>query len=144
MAARGAADFLRRLLQLQEFLRGGESVTNTLRDFVGLKEAAQKIGGTASGHLSFENQKESARAAFATAKNAPAAVIDLLGPGYLSTVLGVLGGDSQSMAEMVDVTLLPPYDQVAKYFYFNVGTIAVTPEQITFKMFTPTPPSLRR
>ena len=128
---------------LEEHLRGGENAARPLRDFAGLKEAAQKIGGLASGYFSFENQKESGRAAFAAAKKDPSAVVDLLGAGQLSTVLGVFGGDGKPMGEMFDVALLPPYEQVAKYFHFNVGAIGVTPDQITFKLFTPLPPALR-
>ena len=129
---------------LEEHLRSGEGTTKSLRDFAGLKEAAQKVGGMASGYFSFENQNESGRAAFDAAKKDATAVTDLLGAGQLSTVLGLFGGDGKSMAEMVDVALLPPYERVAKYFHFNVSAIGVTPEQITFKMFTPLPPQLRK
>ena len=129
---------------LEEYLRSGEGMGKSLRDFAGLNDAAQKVGGTTTGYFSFENQSESGRAAFDAAKKDPAAIASLLGVGQLSSVLDVLGSDSKSLADSFDVSLLPPYDKVAKYFHFNVSAVGVTPEQITFTMFAPTPPQLHK
>jgi hypothetical protein len=129
---------------LEEYLRGGEGTVKPLRDFVGMNEAAQKVGGAASGYFSFENQSESGRAAFENAKKDPAAVSSLLGAGQISTVLGLLGGDGKAMTDSFDVSVLPPYDRVARYFNFDVSAIGVTPETITFKTFSPMPPALRK
>jgi len=33
---------------------------------------------------------------------------------------------------------------VAKYFHMNVGAIGVTPDAITFQLFAPAPPLLKK
>ena len=143
-ASAGYVAFSTDAATLEEFLRSGEGTAKSLREVAGLNDAAQKVGGTATGYFSYENQNETGRAAFETAKKDPTAVTALLGVGQLSGVLDVLGGDSKSLAESFDVSLLPPYERVAKYFHFNVSAVNVNPDQITFKMFSPMPPQLRK
>jgi hypothetical protein len=143
-ASGGYVAFSTDAAMLEEYLRSGEGTTKSLREFIGLNDAAQKVGGTATGYFSFENENEAGRAAFDTAKQDPAAVTSLLGAGQLSTVLGLFGSDGKSMGESFEVSLLPAYDRVARYFHFEVSAIGVTPETITFKMFSPTPPTLRK
>jgi hypothetical protein len=129
---------------LEEYLRSGEGNVKPLRELPGLNEAVQNVGGTGSGYFSFQNQTETARAAFDAAKTDPAAITELLGAGQLTTILGMLGGDGKSTADLIDATKLPTFEKVAKYFHFDVSAIGVTPDAITFKTFTPTPPALRK
>jgi hypothetical protein len=143
-ASGGYVAFSSDAAMLEEYLRSGEGMAKSLREFVGLNDAAQKVGGMATGYFSFENESESGRAAFEVAKKDPSAVTSLLGAGPLTTVMGLFGNDGKSVNESFDVALLPPYDRVAKYFHFDVSAIGVTPETITFKMFSPMPPALRK
>lgn len=129
---------------LEEYLRAGEGNVKSLREFHGLNDAAQKVGGMASGYFSYANQAEAARAAFGAAKTEPAAVAEVLGAGALLNILSLMGGDEKATAELYDVTKLPAFDRVAKYFHFGVSAIGVTPDGITFKSFSPTPPALRK
>lgn len=132
---------------LEEYLRSGEGNVKPLRELVGLNDAAQRVGGTGTGYFSFENKTETARAAFANAKDDPAAVTDVLGASQLTAVLGMLGGGAEgdkSVTDLVDMTTLPAFERVAKYFHFDVSAIGVTPDTITFKTFTPAPPLLRK
>jgi hypothetical protein len=43
----------------------------------------------------------------------------------------------------VDFGLLPPFEQVAKYFHFSVYGLSLRAEDFTCRMFAPTPPGLR-
>jgi hypothetical protein len=129
---------------LEEYLRSGEGNVKPLREWPGLNGAAQNVGGTGSGYFSFQNQAETARAAFESANTDPAGITEVLGAGQLTTILGMLGGDGKSTADLIDVTKLPAFEKVAKYFHFDVSAIGVTPDAITFKTFTPTPPALRK
>ena len=129
---------------VEEFLRSSEGPAKSLRDFPGLNDAAQKVGGMGTGYFSFENEGESARGALDATKKDPSAIASLLGAGQIATVLGWVGGDAKTMTESFDLTLLPAYDKVAKYFYLNVNALGVTPDGINFKMFTPTPPPVRK
>ena len=125
---------------VEEFLRSSGATTNALRDLPGLNDAAQHVGGMGTGYFSFENEAESARGALDATKKDPSAIASILGAGQISTFLGWVGGETNAMTEAFDLALLPAYDKVAKYFYLNVNALVVTPDGITFKMFTPTPP----
>jgi hypothetical protein len=39
---------------------------------------------------------------------------------------------------------LPPFDQISKYFYFDVYAVSVSPDGLTFKMYIPVPPGMRK
>lgn len=143
-ASAGYVAFSSDVATLEEYLRSGESMPKSLRNFAGLNEAAQKVGGTGSGYFSFENQSDTTRSAFETARKDPKAVTSFLSAGPLLTLMGAPGGETKGGPDSLDFSLLPSYDKVAKYFYFNVGAIGVAPEAITFRIFAPTPPALRK
>jgi hypothetical protein len=46
-------------------------------------------------------------------------------------------------SEWLDLTLLPPFERVAKYFHFTVYGGAWRPDGFLFKLFTPNPPALK-
>ena len=129
---------------VEEFLRTSGSTTNSLRDLPGLNDAAKQVGGMGTGYFSFENQGESARGALDATKKDPSAIASILGAGQISTFLGWVGGDTNAVTEAFDLALLPAYAKVAKYFHLNVNAVGVTPDGLTFKMFTPTPPLLKK
>lgn len=129
---------------LENYLRADATNAATLRARAGVKEAAPRVGGTGGGYFSYQNRQELARAAFQSATNDSSALAEVLGAGQFMAVLGMLGGEGSSAAGLLEPKLLPPFAQVAKYFHFDVSSIGVTPEAITFKTFTPTPPALRK
>jgi len=49
----------------------------------------------------------------------------------------------KNIKEWMDFSLLPPYEKIAKYFYFTVYSGGSTVDGLTFKMFAPVPPALR-
>ena len=126
---------------LEEYLRGSEGITNSLRDFPGFKEAAARAGGTGHGYFSFENHNETARAAFETVRKDPQAAAKLLGGGQW---MGAAASKGTGLTDWMDFSLLPEYSRVAKYFHMNAGAIGVTPDAITFQLFAPTPPLLKK
>jgi hypothetical protein len=142
-ASGGYVAFSTDVAALEEYLRSGEGNTKSLREFVGMNEAAQKVGGSANGYFSFENQNETARAALEAAKKNPKAAPALFGTGQLSTLMGA-GGDSKGITDWLDLSLLPSFDRISKYFGVNVSAINVSPTGIAFKMYSPTPPQLRK
>jgi hypothetical protein len=44
----------------------------------------------------------------------------------------------------MDFTLLPAYDKVAKYFSYTVYSGSVNGDGLTFKLFSPVPPQLKK
>jgi hypothetical protein len=128
---------------LEEFLRGGDSTAKALRDAPGLAGTAQKIGGLSTGLFGYENQQESARALVETLKKDSGTLASLLGNSPLAGRFGVDGG-ANKLKEWVDFSLLPPFEAIAKYFYLTLYTGSVTPEGLSFKVFTPNPPQLKK
>jgi hypothetical protein len=53
-------------------------------------------------------------------------------------------GPERSFKEWMDFSLLPPFEAVSKYFYFNVYAGSANVEGITIKYFSPTPPGLKK
>ena len=143
-ASGGYVAFSGDVATLEEYLRSGEGNLKALRETPGLNDAVQNVGGTGNGYFSYENQNETARAVFEAARKDPKAAAALFGGGQLSALASVFGADGKGMSDLFDLSLLPPYEAVSKYFHFDVSAIGVAPDAITFRMFSPTPPQLRK
>lgn len=123
---------------LEELLRA-EGKGKTLRETPGLTEAAQKVVGPGTTMFEFENQAEQMRTFFALVKHgsdSPTNVLAQLRP-LTQAGLGELN-------DWLDLSLLPPYERVAKYFHFSVSALNTSVEGILLKMFSPVPPQLKK
>ena len=125
---------------LEEYLRSSDGQQKTLREKAGLIDAAQKAGGSGVGVFGYQNNLEVSRIMFAAARkyqgtnSADSAPL----PGMDFPV----GGGS--FKDWMDFTLLPPFEQVSKYFYFSVYGLSVNADGFTLKMFSPLPPELKK
>jgi hypothetical protein len=146
---------------LEEFLRSGEKPGKPLREVAGFAAAGQQVGGDGTSYFSYENQRETMRTTFALYKQfgngggggpAPSLldlVMTLAGPGELASVgspaglLGMVTG-VKYFKGWADVSLLPDYDQVAKYFNFTVSAGSATPEGLALKVYAPTASDLKK
>jgi hypothetical protein len=126
---------------LEEYLRGNES--KGLRETAGLADAAQKVGGMGTGLFGYENQSESMRVLVETMKKESGSLANLLSSSPLAGRLG-MGDDSKKFKDWVDFSLLPSYDQISKYFYFNVWSGSANADGLNFKVFGPNPPQLKK
>jgi hypothetical protein len=131
------------IAMLEEFLRSGDSTGKALKDVAGLNDAAQRVGGMANGMFGYENQAESARALVETLKKESGTLANLFGASPLAGQFG-MEDSAEKLKDWVDFSLLPSFDQIAKYFYMSVGAGAVTPEGIGFKVYGPNPPQLKK
>ncbi len=114
---------------LEEYLRSADGKTKPLSQLPGLADAEQHIGGAGGGLFGYQNQREAMRVAFKLAKNSVDADASL-------RILPPVFRDS------LDFTLLPDFDQVAKYFYISVYGGKTTDDGLDLKVFTPRPPQL--
>lgn len=121
---------------VEDYLRSSESHAKPLRETDGLSDAIQHVGGTGNGLFGYENQREQMRSLFAALKNDPKST-----PGADNPLLRLWSG---SLGDWLDFSLLPDYDQVAKYFYFTVYSGKTSADGLTFEFFTPRPPQLRQ
>lgn len=128
---------------LEEYLRSSDGQAKSLRETAALPDASQKVTGPGTDLFGFENQAESLRANFesarkaATVTNAPTS-----GFGPLPGSLG-LAVPEKSVRDWMDFSLLPPFERVAKYFHFTVYGGSVSVDGLSFKYFAPTPPALK-
>ena len=121
---------------VEDYLRSAESHVKPLRETDGLTDAIQHVGGTGNGLFGYENQREQMRSFFAALKNDPNS-----SAGMDNVLMRLWGG---SLGDWLDFSLLPDYDQVAKYFYFTVYSGNANADGLKFEFFTPRPPQLRQ
>ena len=127
---------------LENFLRSSESTGKALRETAGLADAAQKIGGMNTGLFGYENASESVRVMLETLKNDSSSLEKMLVMLPLAPRLS--GKDGKGLKDWLDFSLLPPFDQVSKYFYFTVYAGSANDDGLSYKIFSPTPPQLKK
>jgi hypothetical protein len=127
---------------LEEYLRSSQSKGKSLRDAPGLNEAMQKVAGRGTSFFNYSNDSETMRVTLAALKGD---FDSALSDGSLGPVMGALGlGPDFKAKEWFDVSLLPSYDKIAKYFSFSVFAETATADGLAFKGFTPTPAGLKQ
>ena len=127
---------------LEEFLRSGTAGAKSLRDAPGLADAAQKVGGSGTSLFGYSNENENMRV-FLEALKKSSSGADPLSKFTTLAMLAGMNSSQPKLSDWIDVSLLPPFSQVSKYFYFSVYAGQATPEGLYFKAFAPTPPGLK-
>jgi hypothetical protein len=114
---------------VEEYLRSADGSAKPLRENTGLNDARQQLGGSGGGLFGYENQRETMRGTFKALKNTIAAdtTLKMFPPAFRA---------------WLDFSLLPEYDAVAKYFYISTFAGSANADGLTFKVFTPRPPTL--
>ncbi|MEW6161249.1 MAG: hypothetical protein AB1813_27785 [Verrucomicrobiota bacterium] len=125
---------------VEEFLRSTEASAKPLRELPGLAEAAQKVGGMGLGIFGYENQKETVRAEYERMKTNQAESRGLLSNLPVPLNTGAIPSQANLARQWIDPELLPPFDQIAKYFHFSIYSGSSNAEGLTFKIFFPNPP----
>jgi hypothetical protein len=124
---------------LEEYLRRTDNQQKALRETAGLLDAVQKVGGSSVGIFGYANNAETSRVLFEAARKFQAA-----GPASTAPLPGMdfpVAGNA--FKDWMDFTLLPPFEQVSKYFYFSVYGVSANAEGLNIKMFAPIPPQLK-
>jgi len=126
---------------LEEYLRSSESHAKSLRDTPGLSEAMQKVAGSGTSLFGYSNESESMRVLFEALKKDSAGA-DPLAP--LTPMAMAMGMGDVKIKDWIDLSLLPTFDKVSKYFYFSVYAGSANADGLTFKAFAPVPPQLNK
>ena len=122
---------------LEEYLRSAESTGKKLRETAGLGEAIEKVGGADTGYFSFEDQVETWRTLFKTVKADPEAFTK-----SLSLATGETAEQSR-LARWFDLTLLPEFSEIEKYFSIALVSGKVGSEGYLFRAYAPYPSGSR-
>jgi len=126
---------------LESYLRDS-SVSRPLKALPGLAQAAERVGGMNTGFFYYDNPTETLKMIFETFRKNPDAFEDIISSQFTG-MPGIELWNAEKRREWIDFSLLPPFDQVAKYFGYSVFSVRGTPAGIRFDGFTPTPPQLR-
>ena len=127
---------------LETYLRSSDNTGKTLRDSAGLNDAAQKIGGMSTGLFGYENASETMRVTLEALKSDSGMLEKMLALAPFAARFN--GKDGKGLKDWLDFSLLPPFDQIAKYFYFTVYSGSANADGLSYKLFSPTPPALRK
>jgi hypothetical protein len=125
---------------IEEFVRSGDGQAKSLRDTPGLDAASEKVSGPGTSLFGYSNDSETVRLLLSILKKDSASG----GMSNLAPLAMALGMGNASFKDWVDVSLLPDYSQISKYFYFTVYSGSATPDGLSFKGFAPMPPQLKQ
>ncbi len=126
---------------VEEYLRNAVAVGNSLRDVKGLAQAAEKVGGYNSGLFGYKNQVETTRMEFELLRKDPSRFESVM---FGFPIPLIESGPDQGWQALFDFALLPPFNQISKYFHFQVSSLTSSPEGVSYRVFTPSAPGLRR
>ncbi|MBN9689628.1 MAG: hypothetical protein J0M24_05265 [Verrucomicrobia bacterium] len=115
---------------LEEFLRSGETTARPLKDLPGLSEAAQEVGGLSTGIFGYENQRESVQATWEALRT---------GGGIDKLIPTMSKKAADDAGEWLDFSLLPPFEQMAKYFGISVTAGGWDSTGFQLRTYAPTP-----
>ncbi len=127
---------------METFLRSGSENSNErpLRSNAEMGAAAAKIGGLRTGLFAFQNDKESVKSVYNMIRENPEFIEMILAEA--TSELEVGGDEDVEPSNWIDISLLPPFSRLEKYFNISVITGSVEPVGFRLKAFTPTPPGL--
>ena len=115
---------------LEEYLRSGETSARPLKDLPGLTEAAQEVGGLNTGIFGYENQRESVQATWEALRT---------GGGIDKLIPTMSKKAADDAGEWLDFSLLPPFEQMAKYFGISVTAGGWDSTGFQLRTYAPTP-----
>ena len=95
-----------------------------------------------TGLFGYENTSETMRVTLDALKNDSGTIEKVLALTPFAAKLS--GKDGKGLKDWLDFSLLPSFDQIAKYFYFTVYSGSVNADGMSYKMFSPAPPRLKK
>jgi hypothetical protein len=128
---------------IEEYLRSNERSANALRDLPGLLEAAQKVGGMGAGLFGYQNQAETIRLWLESSKKENAALDKLLAMSPLAGGKAINAEERKNLTDWLGLSLLPPFEQISKYFHFLVYSLSSSEAGVSWKLYLPAPPRLK-
>jgi hypothetical protein len=125
---------------IEDYLRNSQNAGKSLRDTPGLTDAAQKVAGANASVFGYSDDSLTMKIALARLKK----VFGSDDGSAVSPLAMALGGNASKFKEWFDLSLLPDFSQIAKYFSFTVYGETATPNALVFRGYTPTPPQLKQ
>jgi hypothetical protein len=126
---------------LEEFLRSSQAQGKALREAPGLADAMQKVTGPGTTLFGYDNQVEKTRTQLELWKQT-SSITNGAPLGPLTSLSGI-SRPGKNVRELMDFSLLPPYESMSRYFHFTVYGVSATTDGFVVRYFAPTPPGLK-
>jgi hypothetical protein len=126
---------------LEEYLRSFENPAKPLRELAGFSEATSKIVGGETSLLGFSNESELMKSMFALAAKSSTGEDPL---AALAPALAAAGAGNVTVKDWLDLSLLPPYEKISKYFGFSVYSFNANSDGLLLRGFSPIPAGLKK
>ncbi len=127
---------------LESYLRSANGTGRPLKSNPEFQQAMNAVGGFKSGYVHYQNVQSTVELFYDNFRSEPeSALSGLLGMG---AGLPGIPFSNEDIEQYVDFKKLPSFDQVKKYFHFNVSGNSSNDSMLNWKFMSPIPASLRR
>ena len=128
---------------LKSHLTGSPAAGAGLLSKPGFRVAAERVGGLETGMFGYSNDRESMRSFWGALTTPGGGASNPTALAFQQMIAAsAMVGDGGGLAEWIDFSLLPAFDEVQKYFHFTVYAAALNKEGLAVKVFAPKPPGL--
>ena len=127
---------------IESYLRSGSRSGRPLKSNPEFQQAANAVGGFQSGYINYQSFASIIQLYYETFRTNPESAMN----GILGAVLGeaIPETEGSNNDALVDFKKLPPYDQVKKYFHFNVTGNSSDETMLNMISISPIPSQLKR
>jgi len=127
---------------IESYLRSGSRSGRPLKSNPEFQQAANAVGGFQSGYINYQSFASIIQLYYETFRTNPDSAMS----GVLGAILGETVPETEGSKEdaLVDFKKLPPYDQVKKYFHFNVTGNSSDETMFNMISISPIPSQLKR
>lgn len=128
---------------MKNFLEGNTGSAGPLASQPDLEVAAKMVDGFGTGMFGYANNRENLRViwdAFTQGDSATGNPVALM--WHQLVTASAAAGKGGGVGEWIDLSLLPPFEKVEKYFYISVYSGATNAKGFTLKGFSPNPPGM--
>ena len=129
---------------LESYLRSANGPGRPLKTNPEFQQAINAVGGFKSGYVYYQSFQSSVEIVYENFRNNPESPLSaMIGMGLGAGIPGI-SAPSEEASPFFDFKQLPPFDQVKKYFHFNVSGNSSDDTMLNIKSMAPIPASMRR
>jgi hypothetical protein len=129
---------------LESYLRSAKGPGRPLKSNPEFQQAMNAVGGFKSGYVYYQSLESSVELFYENFRKNPKSLFSgLMGLGIGAGIPGTPSPEEE-FDNFLDFKKLPPFDQVKKYFHFNVSGNSSDDSMLNIKSMSPIPASLRR